>query len=251
MKKLRCLVVDDQKSAIESLIRFIKTRPDLELVYQTENPLEVAELIAQKGIDLLFTDLHMEQMHGMQLIEKVIDICEVICCTDHNHYGPELSELDVAYYLLKPYALESFHKAVDRVQMRLHTGSRSADRMKLDLSDTVRLNLKGKNKILSLVLEDIEYLESKGNYTLVKHTDGEDEVKYRMSELQKQLPTRYFLRVHKGFVVSIPRIFKFCSTGGIRLKGGDPEKCIPLGRTYVDAVHRVMQQQLIKDLNES
>lgn len=245
MKKLRCLVVDDQKSAIEFLIHFIKKRQDLELICTTQNPMEVPELVRKENIQLLFTDLHMDQMHGVQLIQKVIDHCEVICCSDHNYYGPELSELDVAYYLLKPYNLDSFDKAVDRVKMRLMTGDKSAGTLNMDLNDIVRLKLKGKQKVLSLMLMDIEYLEADGPCTKVYHTDGMDEVPYGIGELQKQLPKQYFMRVHKGFIVSIPRIFKYCSTGGIILKGTLKEKCISVGRTYAHKVNKVMNKELV------
>src|SRR5690606_37452881 len=115
-QRFKCLLVDDEPLAIEELASFVQAHPELEFIGATTDPLEVEDLINRYRPDILFADLHMSGMHGIDLIHLLQHQVEIVCCTAHNHYAAETFELDVAFYLLKPLSQKRFDQAIEKVK---------------------------------------------------------------------------------------------------------------------------------------
>ncbi len=237
MKILKCLVLDDEQASINSLARLIDSRDDLQLAAGLENPMEALEIIAETDIELLFIDLHMDLMHGVEVIKRLQGKIEVVCVSAHNNYGPQLSELDVAYYLEKPISKEKFNRAIDRVWSRI-TGVSAANSQArtrpLDLDDTVMVKLPGKINFHQVRLLEIELILVEDNVTKILITEGKIEVTYGIGDLELKLPASHYMRIHKGFIVPLDRIRSYTAKEGIKLRTSNYSAFVPVGRKYKD-----------------
>lgn len=235
MRRLKCLAVDDEEASLWVISHFIKQRKDLELVDATRDPLTVSEKVDRLGVELVFVDLHMQSMHGIDLIKSIAGRVEVICCTGHYQYGPELFELDVAYYLTKPIFKKQFNKAIRRVWNRVDNSLQAADGQlaeQLDLDDYIWLKLEA-TKYKNFQLLDIECLEATGDYTHVIYTDGKIRSPLGIGSLESKLPSAHFIRVHKSYIVARKNIGHIdFAENRLTLRNSAYKEPIPLGRRY-------------------
>ncbi|WP_028298207.1 LytR/AlgR family response regulator transcription factor [Olivibacter sitiensis] len=247
---LKCLVVDDEQRPIDLLCHYISQRAELSLVNTTTDPRKVPAMVEEYGVTLLFADLQMAGLHGIDLIRLLDSKVQVICCTAYDHYGPQLYELEVAYYLQKPIAQQAFDRAVDRaLTLRGYRHWREGHFSPLDVNEECSLRLPGKKKWISLKLVDIEYVEAKEKIAQVCYTDGKELVDYPIGQLERLLPAAHFVRVHKSFIVSKNRIKKYNVDSGITLRGtADKPPVVPVGRTYHHQVQELMAQRELERL---
>jgi two-component system, LytTR family, response regulator len=251
MNRIKCMVVDDEQASIDLLCGLISRQSDLALVNTTTDPLKALAMVDQYEVKLLFADLHMEGMHGIELIRKLSNKVQVICCTAYNHYGPQLSELDVAFYLEKPVSQKMFDLAVDRVLKReafqqWQEGFVPA----LNLADECSLRTPGKKNWIRLKLVDIECLEAKEKLTEITYTDGVELVDYSLGELEQLLPKAYFMRVHKSYMVPLKRIGSYSVFKGIRLRGSSFSTSVPVGRVYRESVQQFIERRELNRIND-
>lgn len=247
MNLIKCMVVDDEQPSIDLLCNFISKRTDLSLANTTTDPIKALDMVNQyDDVKLLFVDLHMEGMHGIDLIRKLGNKVQVICCTAHNHYGPQLSELDVAFYLEKPFSQKLFDLAVDRVLKREAYHKWQEDGVPvMNLAEEFVLCKPGKLNWIQLKLIDIECLEAKEKFTEITYTDGVEIVDYSLRTLEEMLPNAYFMRVHKSFIVPLKRIGSYSVGDGIRLRGSSYPTGVPVGRVYREQVQQFIEKREI------
>lgn len=240
---LKVVVLDDERAPILKMQQLIKLRAELLLVKSSTNAERILELIEVADIQILFVDMEMEAMHGLEVIRRVKGKVHVICCTAYNHFASEIMELGVDHYLLKPISEEKFNQAVDRVlESRGRKKSQEPDRrnVPLDILETIGLRMPGKNKYFYVSLGDIEYVEAGDRISRVYHTDdgtgqsngGFTDVAFNVTEMEQILPAQHFIRVHRGFIVSINRIRNYSVSDGILLRGSSRKEHIPVGEKY-------------------
>ncbi len=243
LEVLKVVVLDDERAPILKMQQLIKSRAELVLVKSSTDPSRILELIEVADIQILFVDMEMEAMHGLEVIRRAKSKVHVICCTAYNNFAAEIMELGVDHYLLKPISVEKFNQAVDRVLVNI--GRKKAlepDRrnVSLDLLEIISLRMPGKGRFLYVALGDMEYLESDDRTSKVYHTDnGSDQedggftsIAYTITEMEQILPARYFIRVHSSFIVSVNRIRTYTVSDGILLRGSSRKKEIPVGNKY-------------------
>ena len=232
---LRCLVVDDEAYAGRLLASYIEKIPFLTLTGLTTNPIEALLWVQEGRADLVFLDIQMPELTGLQFLKLCGGRCKVILTTAYPEYALEGYEYDVVDYLLKPIAFDRFLRAAQKAQspLPLPTAPASA-------TATSHLFVKGesKNKFLRVNHADILYAEALGNYlTLV--LPGQRLVTYQtLKELAEQLPQPPFLRVHKSFIISLDKI---SMVDGNTVYVGD--KAIPVGETYREALYQVVRDR--------
>jgi two-component system LytT family response regulator len=233
---LRCIAVDDEAYATRLLAAYVQKIPGVEMVGTTTNPIEALQWVQAGGVDVVFLDIQMPELTGLQFLKICGNRCKVILTTAYPEYALEGFELDVVDYLLKPIAFERFLRAVQKVQALVPTVAPAA----IPAASSY-LFVKGdsKNKFLKVSFADILYAEALGNY-LALFVGSQRLVTYQtLKELAEQLPQPPFLRVHKSFLVSVDKI---TMVDGNTVYIGD--KAIPVGETYRDALFRLVRDRV-------
>ncbi len=200
---INCIVVDDEQHAIDILVHYIGQTPMLNLVAATTNPIEAMETVATQKVDIVFLDVHMPEISGIDFIKAINGKARVILTTAYSEFALEGYELDVVDYLLKPIRLPRFLAAVQKAAKLVK--DESAETIDVD-DDYIFVKTESKGKLLKINLGDIDYIEGMKNYVAF-HCGGTKTLVYAsMKEIEDRLPSRHFIRIHKSFIIRIDRI---------------------------------------------
>lgn len=217
MEKIRCLVVDDEPLALDILAKYINQTPSLTLVAACTDALEALSLIQQGKIDLVFLDIQMPSLTGIQFLRVVNGKCKAILTTAYSEYAMEGYELDVIDYLLKPISFERFLKAVQKSGSRFHVNESEvaplpavtpAKEVKSRAIETKPdfIFVKTEYKIIKLDLTSILYIEGLKDYVSIYTADERILTLQTMKKMEELLPSNRFARVHKSYIVSLEKI---------------------------------------------
>jgi len=234
--------VDDEQHAIDVLIHYIGQTPFLQLVKATTNPIEALEMVNTQKIDLVFLDIQMPELSGLDVARTIQGKAKVILTTAYSEFAAEGFDLEVVDYLLKPIPLPRFFKAVQRV-LNTVTSSVTAMPNEDNIEDDyifVKTELKG--KMLKINLRDIDYIEGMKNYVAIYHAGQKTMALLNMKDLEERLPKKYFLRVHKSYIVSVNKIVAI-EGNLVVLKNVKAE--ILLGETYRNSFYDLMKHKLM------
>ena len=241
--KLRCMIVDDEPLALDVLETFIERLDNLELVCRCSNAMEAYNCLQTHEVDLLFLDIQMPKLTGIDFLKTLANPPKVIFTTAYRDYALEGFELNVVDYLLKPIAFERFLKAVSKVTAsdaaRATPAAAPANAAHTSGPDYKEafIYLKADKKMVKVMLADILYIESLKDYIRVK-TETKEIISYqKISFLEEKLPTDKFLRIHRSFIVALDKIQAFSATG---VDVGKTE--IPIGRFYKNEVLQILNQ---------
>ena len=206
---IRCVVVDDKPLAIDVLKHYISKVPGLSLSFSTDNPIVALNKVMEGGIDLVFLDIQMPELSGLQFMKIVKGKCLVVLTTAYSEYALEGFDHDAVDYLLKPVSFERFYKAVEKVQLVSKglaeeevAGTKFLPRNK----EVTDIFVKKEYKLVRVSLAEIVYVEGLQNYVII-HTASEKITSLQtMKKIEEQLPAEHFIRIHKSFIVSINKI---------------------------------------------
>jgi len=233
---IRCLAVDDEAYATKMIADYIGKVPYLELVGVANNAIDALAKVREGGVDLVFLDIRMPQLTGLDFLKLCGDKCKVILTTAYAEYALEGFEYNVIDYLLKPIAFDRFFKAAEKalevIQPRLNQQGSSPQ------NQPGYLFIKGdsKNKFLKVDHQDILYIEGLKNYVSI-YTKTQRLVTYQaLRELEAQLPQPPFYRVHKSYIVSTDKIRLI---DGNTLYVGDT--ALPIGGIYREAFLKLIR----------
>ncbi len=240
---IRCIAVDDEAYASEILATFIRKIPFLELVGTTTNAFEALGWVQQGKVDLVFLDIQMPELTGLQFMKICGTQCKVILTTAYPEYALEGFEHDVIDYLLKPIAFERFYKAVQKANTILNpeVAVQKAEEVKTETitgASPGYMFIKGesKNKFLKVNYEDILYVEGLKNYISI-YTPNQRIITYQsLRDLETQLPQPPFYRVHKSYIVAIDKI-RMVDGHTIYIE----DQSIPVGETYREEFFKVIK----------
>lgn len=238
---IRCLIVDDEPLALHILEDYISKIPFLQMVKATTNPIEALTIVQEKGADLVFLDVQMPELSGIQFLRIANGKAKVILTTAYPQYALEGYELDVIDYLLKPIAFDRFFKAVQKAQTIMQPPLTSSKPIQAEpqqqqqdfLSDFIFV--KTEHKIQKVYLNDILFIEGLKDYISI-FTPAERIITLQnMKKMEDALPAKYFIRVHKSYIVSVNKID---SIERSRIFIGD--KIIPVGDTYREEFFKII-----------
>jgi DNA-binding LytR/AlgR family response regulator len=235
---IRCLVVDDEHLALHILEDYIAKVPFLQLIKSTTNPIEALTLVQEGNIDLIFLDVQMPELTGIQFLKIANGKAKVILTTAYPQYALEGYELDVVDYLLKPIAFDRFFKSVQKAQGIIQPSAKVEIKAEASVQQDF-LNdfifVKTEHKIQKVYLKDILYIEGLKDYISI-FTPAERIITLQgMKKMEDALPEKYFMRVHKSYIISINKID---SIERSRIWIG--EKIIPIGDTYREEFFKVI-----------
>lgn len=202
---LRCVAVDDEAGALEIIARYISRVPDLELVASFQNPLSALDFLQQESCDVLFLDIDMPHLTGLDLSRLLPSPSPaLIICTAHSRFAVESYDHSAVDYLLKPIAFNRFLGAVLKVKERL-VPVRETIETRTDPT-TDHIFIKSGSKIHQLALGDILYMKKDGHY-IEFHTRVQSLLsRMTMTELIAVLPIENFIRTHRSYVVAVDKI---------------------------------------------
>lgn len=243
MNTLKCIAVDDEPLALDIIEDYISKVPFLELVARSENAIEALQMVQNQDIDLVFLDIQMPELTGIQFLKIAGNKCHYILTTAYPEYALESYDLNVSDYLLKPIAFDRFYKAAEKVH-NLIKGSAAANHIPAapTAPSTLAANpvqdyifVKTEHKIQKIYLHDILYIEGLKDYISI-FTDKERIITLQsMKKMEESLPKDNFIRVHKSYIIAINKI-ESIERSRIRIH----EKIIPVGDTYRDDFYKLI-----------
>ena len=202
---IRCLVVDDEQHAIDIMLHYIKQTSYLELVSSTTNPVEALQTVATQNIDLVFLDIQMPELSGIDFIKAINGKAKVILTTAYSEFAIQGFDLEVVDYLLKPVRFPRFLNAVQKAVNAIADKPALVEENNTE-EDYIFVKTESKGKLLKINLDDIEYIEGMKNYMAIYRGGQKTLVYTNMKDLLERLPARQFIRVHKSFIIPINRI---------------------------------------------
>ena len=206
---IKCMVVDDKPLAIDVLTHYISKMPDLTLSFSTQNPIEALNRVMEGGIDLVFLDIQMPELSGLQFMKIIKGKCLVILTTAYAEYALEGFDHDAVDYLLKPVSFERFYKAVEKVQIiRRGLNEKELPNAMVPKKETgvQTIFVKTEYKLVRVNVEDILYVKGLQNYVSIHTTTEKITSLQTMKKIEEQLPADRFIRVHKSYIVAINKI---------------------------------------------
>ena len=227
VKHLRCLVVDDEPTAREGIVDLINNVDFLDVAGTCSSAMEAATFLQKGDIDLLFLDINMPHLSGLDLLESLEHPPLTILTTAYSEYALEGFRLQVADYLLKPISFKRFYQAVLKAQETFN--SREMAKNTGGENKNAFLYVRQGDGFQKIVWEDILYIEGLENYVKMQFKDKQLVVHQTMTSLEESLPKEAFFRVHKSYLVNVNHID---SINGVRVIIGSYE--LPISRHRKD-----------------
>jgi DNA-binding LytR/AlgR family response regulator len=237
--KIRCLIIDDEPIARKGLREYIQDVDFILLAGEFDNPLKATDILMNEQVDLLFLDIQMPKMTGMEFLKTLSHPPMVIFTTAYPQYAVEGFELNAIDYLLKPFSFERFLKAVLKART-LREPSQAP--YSVTTAEPDYFFIKSDNKLVKIMYDDILFVEALQNYVAV-HTTTKKYITYlTFRSIEEHLPANRFIRTHKSYIVSAAKVE---SIEGNDIRIGQHQ--IPISRTEREEVlNRLLQNRLLK-----
>lgn len=219
MRKYSCIIIEDEPLALERTKGFVVKTPFLNLLNSFDNALDGLAFLNANKVDLLFLDINMDELSGIELLESSKLDCQVIITTAYAEFALKGYELDIADYLLKPFTFERFLQAVNKTI--------SKNNVQETESELKHIFVKTENRLEKINIDDIVYIEGMRDYRRIHTLNKRIMTLQTFSELEELIPARLICRVHKSFMVSISKINEIERS---RIKIAD--QIIPISETY-------------------
>ena len=225
---MRCIVVDDDELS-RNIVEDLIAETDLELVQSCPSAIEAFNVLKNEQIDLIFLDVDMPKMSGIDLIKSLTELPQIILITAHSEFAAESYEYDVTDFVIKPISHSRFLKAVEKAKRNLQfpelTTSVSAK----------TIFVKSDSRLVQIPIDNILYIEALGNYVNIYTSGGRYTVLSTMKEIENKLAGPKFARVHRSFIVKLDKIESiednFINIGG---------KAIPIGKNFKEELMKVI-----------
>lgn len=224
MNNIRCIVVDDEPLAVELLADYIGKTPGMQVALKTTHVLDALHSVQEGKADLLFLDIQMPELTGIQFMKIIRNVCPVILTTAYSEYALESYEFDVVDYLLKPVTLERFMVAVEKAKRRLEQGGAQSTRT---VEAVEHIFIKTEYRIQRIELADVFYIEALRDYVAIYTSGGKILSLESLRNMEEILPSDSFIRIHKSYVVNKNKI-SFLERGKVVINN----QYLPIGDTY-------------------
>lgn len=232
---MKCIIVDDEPLAIEILESYVSKIDQLQLAGTFRNAIAAFTFLQQDQVDLIFLDIQMPKLSGIEFLKTLKSPPKVIFTTAFRDYAIEGFDLEVADYLLKPISFERFLKAVAKVMHKDVVPQSSTQPVKTENGGDNYVFFKVDKKMVKTKMSDILFIESIKDYVKVRTTEKEIITQQKISYLEESLPKEQFIRVHRSFIINRERIDAYSATD---VEIGKHH--VPIGRNYKNDVIRLL-----------
>jgi DNA-binding LytR/AlgR family response regulator len=229
---IKCVIIDDEPLAIKLLKDYASQVPDLELVLATSDAFAALHAVREQDVDLVFLDIQMPELTGIQFMKILKGDCKVILTTAYEEYALQAFDYDVVDYLLKPFSPERFISAVNKARERIKAGKQSIANNDQATTTTAPdfILVKSEYKIIRIDLQQILFMESLRDYVAIHTaTEGKILTLQSLKSFEDILPEKDFIRVHKSYIIAVKRINSI-----ERKRIVINTTWIPIGDTYLD-----------------
>jgi DNA-binding LytR/AlgR family response regulator len=232
---IRCLAIDDEPLALQQLVTYIKKVPFLELAAQCQSALEARRFLEHDTADAIFCDINMPDLNGMDFVKSLTAPPLVVFTTAYSEYAVEGFRVNAVDYLLKPFGLQDFMRAANRLRDRLAPQPQ-------DTSDDDTLFLKTDYRMVKVAISAIRYVEGMSEYLKV-WIDGEPKpiiTLLSMKKLEERLPD-CFMRIHRSYIVNLTKIQEVNKNRVIL----DADTSLPIGDLYKEAFQAYLDSKFL------
>jgi DNA-binding LytR/AlgR family response regulator len=227
--KIRCIAIDDEPLALQVIQAHLEQIPDIELVDNFNYPVVAIEVLKTASIDLIFLDIEMPLLSGIDFVKTLSNPPKIIFTTAYRNYAIESYELDVVDYLLKPISFTRFFKAVNKYRAQVNTLAPVQEIKETEVAND-HIYVNSNKKFIKINFEEILYVESIKDYVRIHLKDSTVITKDSITGFEQKLP-HGFLRIHRSFIVNTSKVSAFTK---VDVEIGTKE--IPIGASYKDTV---------------
>ncbi|MBP7274058.1 MAG: response regulator transcription factor [Saprospiraceae bacterium] len=225
------IIVDDEPLALEVLETYIERLPEVNLVRSCSNAIEANEVLKNNNIQLMFLDIQMPQLTGIDFLKSLSQPPLVIFTTAYSNYAVEGFELNAVDYLLKPISFERFLKALNKAAEQIK--KREQPNIHTDNDTVDHIFVKSDKRLVRVKFDEMVYIEGLKDYVIIKTETGRIITLQTMKSLEEKLPQHLFKRVHRSFIVNIDKIVAVDGNMLEVNEKGKPKQ-IPIGKNYRD-----------------
>ncbi|MBK8699563.1 MAG: response regulator transcription factor [Saprospiraceae bacterium] len=235
---IKTIIVDDEPLAIDILEAFVSRMPNLQLVAKCENAFEANEVLQQQKIDLMFLDIQMPQLSGVDFLKSLSNPPCVVFTTAYPEFAVEGFELNAVDYLVKPISMDRFLKAVNKVAEKL------AGKGETEEGGDQFFFVKADKKLVKINFDDIVYIEGLKDYVIIKNETNRVITLQTMKSLEDKLPTHIFRRIHRSFIVNMNKI-QALDGNVVEVMEKGQVKHLPIGKNYRDELLELINERKI------
>jgi len=233
--KISCIIVDDEPLAVEKIKGFIEKVDYLELKATFHSGMDALFYLRKNSVDLLFLDVQMDELDGMQLLQILPSKPYVIMTTAYNQYAIDSYELNVSDYLLKPIGFQRFTQAAERVKHKINI-EKDAETVNSESIENAHFFVRSDYQLIKISLDEIRYLEAEKEYVIIHCASRKIKTRKKLKTFEEYLPSPPFFRIHKSFVISF-QYLDSVSSHEVEING----KKLPLGDFYKNDLIQYME----------
>lgn len=244
--KRRVFIIDDESAARLLIRQYIEENDQFEIIGEYDNGLDAVVAINSLEPDLIFLDIKMPGMSGLQVVQEIIHVPQIVFTTAYDQYALKAFDANATDYLLKPYTRERFEKAITKILHRSRSNFEEAKQVAAQInnknnSETVTTVLvESGSKLVSLELKDVICMEADKDYTWM-HTASKSYLSnYGISQLEQRLPQANFMRIHRSFIVNISHIKEVHKESASAQLITSNNRVINVSRTYMPELKRLI-----------
>lgn len=232
---LKCVVIDDEQPSIDIMKHHINKVSELELIGTFTNPIEGIKFIRNNHTDILFLDIQMNEMTGIDVMNILDENIKIILCTAFSEYAVEGFNNNAIDYLLKPISFERFTKSIKKIISNLSKDNEYKEQ------DYIYIKTEQKGKFIKIYYQEIDYVEAMGNYISISKGKEKIIAYSTMRDMENILPSNLFMRIHKSYIVSMEKI-SMIENGFVLLRSGVK---ISIGTNYKNNLMQKIKQNLL------
>ncbi|MFN8318009.1 MAG: LytTR family DNA-binding domain-containing protein [Saprospiraceae bacterium] len=226
---IKTIIVDDEPLALDILEAFVSKMPNLQLVAKCENAFEANEVLQNQKVDLMFLDIQMPQLNGVDFVKSLANPPCVVFTTAYPEFAVEGFELNAVDYLVKPVSMERFMKAVNKVAEKVAAKQEVEEPASTDQFFFVKAD----KKLVKINFDDIVYIEGLKDYVIIKNETNRVITLQTMKSLEDKLPPQTFRRIHRSFIVNMNKI-QALDGSVVEVMEKGQVKHLPIGKNYRD-----------------
>jgi DNA-binding LytR/AlgR family response regulator len=239
---MNVIIVDDEPLAIDVLETYVEKVPHLNLIAKCTNALEANEIIRKESVDLLFLDIQMPQITGIEFIKSLSNPPMVVFTTAYSNYALEGFELNALDYLLKPISFDRFMKAVNKAIEQHDLINHDQGYVTFSDDNTDHFFVKADKKLVKVRFKDILYIEGLKDYVIIRMEEGRVITLQTMKSLEEKLPSNLFRRIHRSYIVSLEKINALVGNM-VEVTEKGQTKNLPVGKNYRDDLLELVNQR--------
>ena len=244
---IRCITIDDEPLALIQLTGYIEKVPFLKLVKACNSALEALDLLAKESVDLIFADINMPDLNGVDFVKSLVNKPIIIFTTAYTEYAIEGFRVNALDYLLKPFGYNEFLKAANKYELQTKTPQSPLQAIPEIPAENSNNNLfiKADYKMIRLDMNKIIYMESQNEYIRIFFEDQKPIMTLlSMKKLEERLPAERFMRVHRSYIINLEKITAVANNRIIYGK----DTYIPIGNQYKDKFNEYLEKHYLGKL---